>query len=572
MLVSPEAGLRIDQPPVSPSAFWRLGYNIRFRLGNLETIGLFGPLPGPTGAQITLPGSDVYRTIFTTPSTVTGQILAGSTSRVSLLQFDPAASTPGAPPRWAQFDVTPSPLPAASDVLTEPNSGRVEIPPVWWFADQDDTVVGSRTNVPGEPCYAWNRNSASRFAAIPLARNPADPEFANGWTGPPGVGGAPAADPANPPTPAPTGAVGGAIVNRILVLLGASSFTEPNPLRYMTVRWSDRFNFGQWTPSDVTISGELQLEGGSRIVGGGYSSFGVLAWTDRRLAVLTETFDPDSVFARRYIDGSRGLLANLAWCEADGVVWWLDETRTLNAYDGGRPRQIPSPLKAGTLERMADKETARVFMQANPEYNEVLAWFPSGPNVLNPDACVVFNYVENAWSYWRMDRSAWCPRFGVIPNLAISSDRKVWKHDLDVSLPGPWVDPLSGSHAPGPLPRTTPPVAEVTPFDFLAVSNLIVAENVTTQVWRGNRIMMDHLPSPAIGAEGDTITLQAIGFGETSLTSAQMLDEQVFSQGQAAADFRVEGKALMLRIVGTNQKTVWRLGAFDIGASQGGQR
>jgi hypothetical protein len=363
--------------------------------------------------------------------------------------------------------------------------------------------------------------------------------------------------------------VGGAIINRILVLLGATSFSEPNPLRFMTIRWSNRFDFGQWTPSDITISGELQLEGGSRIVGGGMTGFGILAWTDRRLALLTETYDPDSVFNRRYIDGSRGLLANRAWCEADGVVWWLDETRTLSAFDGGRPRQIPNPLKSGTIERIADKECARIYLVANPEYSEVLIWYPSAPGILNPDTALVYNYVENAWAFWRLNRSAWCQRYGVIPNLAVDHAGKVWRHDLDVSMPPPWVDPTSN---PVGLPRTTPPIADVEPFSWFAASNLIIAENVTTQTWRGNRIMLDHIPSPAIGAEADVITLEAIGFGETSLLSERKVDSQTFAQGQPAADFRVEGKALMVRLSGVNQRTVWRIGAMDIGAGGGGQR
>lgn len=531
MIIQPEPGLYLDQPVLSPQARWQSGFNIRFRLGRLETIGLFGPLRNPAGTQVDLPGSGVYRSLFVSPSTTTGQILAGSATNLTLLQFDPGSSTPGAPARWATFDITPSGMSGADDTVTDPSAGRVEIPPVWWFSDQDDVIVGNRAGVATDPCYYWDRNSAND---------------------------------AQPLTDAPEGAVGGGIINRILVLLGVPSFDPAGPGAAMTIRWSARLDFEDWTPTDINASGELQLEGGSRIVGGGIASFGVVAWTDKRMAILTETFNLDSVFNREYVVGARGMLANRAWCEADGVIWWLDEARVLNAYDGGRARQFPNPLKAATFERITDKEAARIYMAANPEFSEVLIWFPSGSGVVECDACVVFNYVENAWSYWSMTRTAWCQRFGVIPNLAVGPTGLVYRHDLDVSIPAPWVTGLTAAYIP--------PVADVLPFDFEARTNLIVTENVSTTAWKVDAITVDHIPSPAVGAEDDVIEVAAIAYGKATMTSDTYEDAVEMEQGQDMIDVRAEGKALQFRIRGEEQKTVWRIGAIDINPTEEGER
>lgn len=548
MRIAPQPGLQLDATPVSAGPVWLTGINIRFRLEQAETIGLFGPLKTPGGTPIQLPGSDAYRKVFTTPDTTTGQILFGSVSTVQLVDYDPN-STPVTGTRWRQTSITPTALSAAVDAVPNPSAARVEIPPVWWFADQDDLVVGSRANVADEPVYAWDRQRGTPMA--PIANSP-------------------------------TGAVGGGIINRILILLGCTSFTDPEPARFMTIRWSDRFNFEDWTPSDVNVSGELQLEGGSRIVGGGVTGFGVAAWTDKRFAILTETFDPNSVFERRYVDGGRGLIANNAWCEADGRLWWYDEHRVLNRFDGGRPVQIPNPLKYGTIERLNDVQTARAYMVPNPEYGEVILHYPTENNDI-PDRQLVYNYILDAWYVWGLPRTGWHQRVGLIRNIAVDPDGFVKQHDLDPSLPdryiiGPGnpnpdrnvVQPLT---VPNMVAPTAVPVAEdVDPFDFVLMTNLVTMEDVTSQVWRATRVLTDHLHSPAIGAEDDVIDIVVTGYGQGQTLSVVEQDWQTISQGQNARDFRVGGKALQIGMYGYDQRTVWRFGGFDVTAQPGGER
>lgn len=543
MLIIPNPGLFFDQPVLASKGFWNLGSNVRFRLGNIETVGLHGPLRDVAGNQITLTGgTDVFRKIYSTPSTTTGQILAGSASALALIEYDPT-STPLTGTRWRTFDLTPIGLPVAADTLPNPSAGRVEIPPVWWFSDQDDVVVGGRSDVAGGVAYAWDRNAINKF--VPLAGSP-------------------------------TGAVGGGIFNRILVLLGCTSFTDPDPNRFLTIRWSDRFNFEDWTPTDVNVSGELQLEGGSRIVGGGVTGFGVVAWTDRRMALLQETGDPSSVFARKYIDAGRGLVANNAWCEADGRIWWLDETRTLSVFDGGRPRQIPNPMKFATIERLEDRQTARIWMAQNPEYGEIIIGYPEADDE-NPDAQIVYNYVEDAWSFWRFRRTSWTNRFGVIPNLAIDDTGKVFQHDLDVGLPeayivGPPLPPGIYPMEPSPMVSGSPLAADVTPFSFQFHTNLITTEDVADRAWRMTRVYMDNLPAPAIGAEDDEVVLQLTGYGDAEVTSPLLTqDYQSYAQGKTLRDFRVGGKAIRMSVYGQDVKTVFRFSGFSVSTGKGAE-
>lgn len=511
-------GLILDRPALGGTPYWRWGRNVRSRMGQMETLGLFAPLRTAAGAQITLPGADRYRTIKAVPAPSVGQIVAASVNRVMALEFDPA-STPGTGTCWASFNITPTALPSLADTVSDPGIGRVEIPPAWWFVEQEDIVVGGRANATADPVYVWDRATGTPMTAIPGS---------------------------------PTGAVGGGIIGRILVLLGCTSFTDPDPQRFMTVRWSDRYDFADWTPSDINLSGELQLEGGSRIMGGGVVGKGVVVWTDTRMAVLTETGDIDSVFARRYIDGGRGLMANRSWVEADGRVWWYDETRTLNVWDGGAPRQVPNPLRLGTIERLPDRAIGRAYMSCNPEFNEVVLWYDNTGGD-DPNEALVYNYADEAWSTWALGRGACTHRVGAIRALGVDAANKVFQHDLDSSLVAPWLP------EPMPTPIGRDPLQDAVEYSWSLQTNLIVTDNPEQEATAIARYLLDHLPSPAPGGVGDTFTVEITGYGDPSVTGVTHQDTQEIEMGQAFADFRVEGKAFQIRVFGTG-KTVWRFG------------
>ncbi len=537
MIIAPPPGIMLGYPPVSPKPVWTYGFNVRFRLGMIETIGLFGPVRNVAGDRMTLPGASVYRKVFTTPSAAQGQVVIAAHDDVQLMDYDPA-STPATGTRWRMTPLTPAGLTPASDIISNPSAATVEIPPVWWFSDQDDLVVGCRANVNGEPCYAWDRDRANDF--VPLANSP-------------------------------TGAVGGGILNRILVLIGCTSFTDPDPQRFMTIRWSDRFNFEEWTPSDINVSGELQLEGGSRLVGGGITGFGVIAWTDKRMALLTETFDPNSVFDRRYVDGGRGLMANNAWTEADGAIYWYDESRVLNIYEGGRPRQIVNPLKYASIDRIEQSALPRAYLEPNPEYGEVILHYPDTGSE-ECDTQLVYNYLEDAWSLWRLERSGWHQRVGVVPNIAVNELGEVLFHDLDTGLPDAYI--AGPPTVPWPLSAASqaPDAADVDPTEFLFGTNLITTEDVTDQVWRATRLLLNYLPAPADGAD-DFFTVTLTGYGKAQVeTTLLAQDVQDFMDGDTAHDFRVGGKALQVNVTATDIKTVYRFAQISVTEGQGGSR
>lgn len=540
------------------------GLNIRWRLGELETLGLFGALRNILGEQLQIPLNDgrPVRALFTAQSGDGVQILAGGLNRIDLIDVDPA-SIPGGETRYRVIQLGATLTPTATETLPDPTLKRIVVPPVWWFAEQENVIIGMRAGV-DESLRAWNRNRTASFDVIPTYE----------------VG-----DPLGSPTGvAPKKAAAGAILNRIAVLLGAVPFGGTGSGdELMTIRWSARGNFQLWNPvividpvtGQLNIAGSLELDRGSRIVGGGFSGFGVVVWTDKAFALLTETGDVATVFARTYIDGARGMLANRAWCEADGQVWWLDESRTLNVYDGGRPREIVNPMRRGTIDRVNETAAARIYLVPNTEYGEIAIWYPSGSS-LECDRAIIYNYREDAWSIWGLNRAHWSPRQGIQEAVGVDLNGTVFAHDIGPGCPNAYrpdaLLPLGPNTGCGDGQGVG--ATNLEPITAFAEFGPMLAGEAAGETFDGMAVLMSWLPTPAIGAEADVVKVTLMGFENGSVRDERYEESQDWGQGDSKKDYRVGGRSMSIRLEFNEIKTVYRLGYVDIqiGQSSGGER
>lgn len=559
-------GVTSDIPWATPFGSMKAGrgLNIRWRLGQLETLGLFGALRDITGTaiQIQLNGSAPVRALYTAQSSDGVQILAGAANRIDLIEVDPA-SIPGGETRYQTVQLGAALTPTVNEVLPDPTLKDITIPPVWWFAEQENVIIGQRAGV-DESVRAWDRNPANSFDEI-AAYEPGDPL------------GAPTGE-------APKKAVAGAIFNRIAVLLGCVPLGGTGTGdELMEIRWSARGNFQLWNPLIIidpvtgllNIAGSLKMDRGSRIVGGGFSASGVVVWTDKAMALLTETNDVGTVFRRDYVDGGRGLLANRAWCEADGQIWWVDESRTLNVFDGGRPRPIPNPMKRGTIDRVNEVATARIYVTANSEYGEIAIWYPSGDS-LECDRAIVYNYIENAWSIWGLNRSHWFPRQGIQEAVAVSLNGTVYAHDIGPGCPNAYrpdallpIGPGTGCGDGQGVGATN-----LEPITAFVEFGPMLADNASDKTFNALSLLMSWLPTPAIGAETDEVLVTVSGFKDATPRDRRYEETQSWAQGDSIKDYRVRGRSISMRMEFNEIKTVYRLGYIDmqIGDSSGGER
>lgn len=558
-------GVMSDLPWATPFGTMKAGrgLNIRWRLGQLETLGLFGPLRDLAGStlQVPLDAGRPVRALYVLQGTDRVQILAGALNRIDLITVNPE-SPGGADTRYQRTQLGNPLVPTANETLPSPTLKSTPIQPVWWFAEQDNTVIGSRAGV-NESLRAWDRNPANSFDTI-AAYAPGDP-----------LG--------TPTGEAPKKAIGGGILNGIAVLLGCDPFAGNPGEEALTVRWSARRNFQLWDPTIVidpvtgqaNISGEFRLDRGSRIIGGGQTGFGIVAWTDKAMVVISETNNLATVLRRDFVDGARGLLANRAWCEADGRVWWVDGGRTLNVYDGGRAQEVENPMRRGTIDRVNEGAAARIYMAPNPEYGEILIFYPSG-DATECDRAVVFNYRENAWSIWGLNRAHWYPRQGVQEAVAVDLAGTIYAHDVGPACPNAFrpdallpLGPGAGCGAGNQVGASN-----LTAISGFAEFGPMVSPDAGQQTFSGMRLLASWLPTPAVGAETDELAITMMGFRNANVRDERFEETQQWAQVDTVQDYRVSGRAVSMRIEFTEIKTVYRLGYVDItlNGSDGGER
>lgn len=527
MKVTCPPGFRTDMPPCASEPFWFYGENIRFKEGVPETIGLFAKLLNTTSGlqvQIALGGGTAE---FYADKSV---IIVGHGNTLTTVNYETGAT--------ADYTITPA-----------ESEGR------WWFAPIEDTIIAARGSL-NATVWAIDRATMG-ITALPNA---------------------------------PTGAIAGGVLGGILILAGTLSIGGVE--NKLIVRWSARrsdpsssgtpsgpFGFEDWTVSDLNSAGEVPLEEGSTIVGGGVTELGFIVWTDTHTVLLTPRTDT-YVFTDTKVS-SRGLLANRAWIEADGRVWWYDQTMTLNVLDGGAAQQVPCTMRKVSVEMIDASNLDRCYMSTNLENSELILHYPDQSGDMRE---LVYNYGEDAWYPWSIDRLAFTDAHGERPMIGIDSDGYLWNHNLRETTPEAtfwpsndiWMepgDPLPGGapSAPGPTISATPAPE---PYSFFLMTNRMSGENAALDSLRSRTVVIpfNDAVAPVTGEDGDPLIAAVQSYGTTDLDETPTVDRQELSAGEQLARLRAGGKFIQFIVAGIDVTTQFRFSAIDVEADGAGKR
>ena len=522
MRVEPPPGTFTDYPPLNVQPFWFRSKNVRFRLGIPQTIGLFA------------------RFIDTRTNTPVDEALDGILADTGHVDFHAddnllliASGSTLVIIRWALGDV---------DVRTVDSVGETGR---WWFSSTERDIIAGRSNLTGR-AVSINRETRE-IATIPNI---------------------------------PVGSVAGGITAGVLMLAGTESIGETKSV--MTVRWSARrsdpsssgtedgpFGFEDWTPSDINASGEFRLENGSRIIAGGATIFGFMVWTDTSTYEITGRTDI-FVFAETQVSG-RGILGPKTWIVADDRVWWYDHTRTLNVYDGGRPRQVVSPISNAALEMVPDEDVDSLSLSTDLENGEVSLHYPGADGRFRE---LVYNYREDSWYVFDINRVNITLANGPRSSIGMDGSGRLLFYDLRETLRGFRSDPtLPVPAAPvGQSPFQPAKLPE--PFDYFLQTNWMTAPSPSVQSLRARNVVVSYTFARGMTPTDDVdkISLRASSYGLLDLKEAPTEDYQDNPIGQMLYKLRVGGKAVQYTISGEQQRTFLRFGVIDFEGDEGGKK
>jgi hypothetical protein len=223
----------------------------------------------------------------------------------------------------------------------------------------------------------------------------------------------------------------------------------------MLIRFSDQENFSDYQPTSVNTAGTFRIDDGTEIVGAIRAKDYILVFTDTAAYTMQYVGAPFT-FSIRKVGSNCGLMSSHSMAFVDGVVYWMDDAGSFNAYNGTVVK-IPCSVEdfvfteanPGDLgfNYVAGKIT---YASHNSLFNEI-NWFYASSSSTEIDRCVTYNYSEKVWYTSSLARTSYydahlfdkpyatsfytagVPTFPVIQGVTnTSGSATFWQHETGV--------------------------------------------------------------------------------------------------------------------------------------------
>jgi hypothetical protein len=190
--------------------------------------------------------------------------------------------------------------------------------------------------------------------------------------------------------------------SRFVLTFGVNDYGE-TLLDPMLVRWSDQESYTEWTPSATNQAGSYRLSRGSVILTAVQTRQEVLVWTDAALYSM-QYQGPPFVWSTQILADNVTLLGPNAVCSFNNITYWMGPDR-FYVYNG-RVEPLPCTLLRFVFADINVEQGFQAHAGHNEAFNEVW-WFYCSADSTVIDRYVIYNYLENVWSYGELARTVW---------------------------------------------------------------------------------------------------------------------------------------------------------------------
>ena len=344
--------------------------------------------------------------------------------------------------------------------------------------------------------------------------------------------------------------------SRFVLVFGTNDYGS-SILNPMLIRWSDQEDPYTWTPQATNQAGSLQLSHGSRIVTAVQSRQEIVVFTDSSLYSL-QYVGPPFVWTAQLIADNVSIVGPNAAVIASGGVYWMGVDKFYK-YDG-RVQTLNCDLRRYIFSDFNVLQAQQVYAGTNEGFNEIW-WFYCSANSTVIDKYVIYNYVENVWSYGTMGRTAWLDS-GLLPlPVAATYDSELVQHEDGVD-----------SYVLG-VQTALPAYISSSEFDIGDGHNFGYVWRILPDLTFENS---SSTPSGSAAAVDMTLyPLQNSGSGAGNAGSASVTKGATYNiteeyTGQIYT--RVRGRQLIFKIASTQIGTTWQLGAPRLDIRADGRR
>jgi hypothetical protein len=191
--------------------------------------------------------------------------------------------------------------------------------------------------------------------------------------------------------------------SRFVITFGCTPINEAT-LDPMLVRWSGQENYAVWNPTEENQAGGYRLSSGSSIITAIQTRQEILIWTDAAVYSM-QYLGPPYVWGFQILSGGSISIAGPGVVSsANNITYWMGVDKFY--YYSGRTDTLPCAVREYVFNDINLSQSDQFFSGTNEGFNEIW-WFYCSGDSLVIDRYVIFNYLENAWTYGTMARSAW---------------------------------------------------------------------------------------------------------------------------------------------------------------------
>lgn len=171
----------------------------------------------------------------------------------------------------------------------------------------------------------------------------------------------------------------------------------------MLLRWSDQEDIANWTPEATNQAGSLRLSKGTQIIAAKQARQEVLVFTDAAVYGLQYLGAPE-VWGAQLLGDNITIISPNAVTYANNVAYWMGKDKFY--YYDGTVKTLPCTLRSYVFDDINKQQFNQAVCGTNEQFDEIWWFYPAAGSNQN-DRYVVFNYIENAWYYGTLSRSAW---------------------------------------------------------------------------------------------------------------------------------------------------------------------
>ena len=352
--------------------------------------------------------------------------------------------------------------------------------------------------------------------------------------------------------------------NRQIIAFGCNPYDTTKAQDRMIVRWSDSSDPTNWDTADTTkTAGEQRLSAGSFIVTAIQNREEILIWTDSTLFTMSYVGPPYG-WGFNLVGSNFDIIGPNSKFVAGSNAYWMG-TNNFYMYDG-KISAMPCTVRDYVFLDISVDDGDKVYCSGDSGNNEIIWLYPSasqGPaGSRENDRYVVYNYVENAWYYGSLARTAWIDRRGHTNPRAVSPEGYLYNQE-------------SGSDD-----GSTSPVTPITAYiqssaieiedgdDFLFINRVIPDLTFRNSVVHdGNQepcvkftIRPQDYPGSVIGAGNE----RDVQRNAAATLNVNRFTNQVFT--------RLRARSVALRVESNETGVEWRLGVPRLDMRKDGRR